>query len=363
MKKLAELTADKNNNLNLIRILAAFAVLISHSFAIVTGDVDAEPLRALLGVTPGTLAVDVFFVTSGLLLANSLSKKGNALEFIISRVARIYPALIVAVLLTVFVLGPIFTKLTFIDYLQNKATYTYFFKTTTLVRDVGYTLPGVFSDNPLYNQVNGSLWTLPFELKMYILLFCTWYACKVMARSHASQFLKLCIFGITAVAGILYAQEYINSGGIDSMHSFSRFTFIFFSGACLGLYQNRILISPWILGVALLAIVVSAIDKTAFFFVWHALIGYTVVLLAYQSSRLLARYNKVGDYSYGVYIYAFSIQQALMASIVDISVPSMILYSAVLTAMLAFLSWHLIEKPVMKKKNILLARLKLCAAI
>ena len=363
MKKLAELTADKNNNLNLIRILAAFAVLISHSFAIVTGDVDAEPLRALLGVTPGTLAVDVFFVTSGLLLANSLSKKGNALEFIISRVARIYPALIVAVLLTVFVLGPIFTKLTLIDYLQNKATYTYFFKTTTLVRDIGYTLPGVFSDNPLYNQVNGSLWTLPFELKMYILLFFTWYACKIMARSHASQFLKLGIFGITAVAGILYAQEYINSGDVDSMHSISRFTFIFFSGACLGLYQNRILISPWILGVALLAIVVSATDKTAFFFVWHALIGYTVILLAYQPTRLLARYNKVGDYSYGVYIYAFSIQQALMASIVDISVPSMILYSAVLTAMFAFLSWHLIEKPVMKKKNILLARLKLCAAI
>lgn len=357
MKKLAEFTSERNNNLNLIRIVAAFAVLVSHSFAIVTGDVNTEPLRSFLGVTPATMAVEVFFVTSGLLLTLSLSKKENALEFIVSRVARIYPALIIAVILTVFVLGPIFTKLPIIDYLGSDETQRYFLKTATLIRDVGYTLPGVFADNPLYNQINGSLWTLAFEIKMYIFLFCTWYACKKLTLFVSDHLFKLIILLITTVAGVIYAYTYISLGNESSMHGISRFVFLFFSGSCFGLYQERIVISPRILVVTLLLVVASTVDKTAFFFTWHALIGYAVVLTAYQTNRLFTYYNRVGDYSYGVYIYAFLIQQALVASIIDLSVPAMILYSTLLTGIFAFLSWHLIEKPIMTRKNKILARL------
>ena len=351
MKKLSELIVGRENNLNLIRIIAALSVLVSHSFAIVTGEGSAEPLRLLLDVSPGTMAVDVFFVTSGLLLANSLSNKGDALEFVASRIIRIYPALILAVVLTVFVLGPIFTELTISEYFYNFDIYGYFIKTSTLIRGVGYTLPGVFNENPLYGQVNGSLWTLPLEIKMYILLFCVWYFGEKMFLSKSRAFLRIFFLLMCVIAGCFYFYEYISAGGGSAMRSVSRFIFLFFSGSSLALYQEKIPVSSKILGLLLVVVILSSLNKVVFFFGWNIILPYLVVLLAYQPVRILNYYNKFGDYSYGFYIYAFPIQQMLVSVVKDISIGGMILYSAVFTGVFAVLSWHLLEKPMMRMKS------------
>src|SRR4051812_37415672 len=99
---LAELVRGRDNNFNVIRLMAAFAVLVTHSFGMTTG---SEPLRSSLGLTWGVIAVNVFFLTSGFLVTSSLLGRNSALDFIWARVLRIYPALWLMLALTVLGLG------------------------------------------------------------------------------------------------------------------------------------------------------------------------------------------------------------------------------------------------------------------
>src|SRR6186997_3455935 len=130
--KLSNFTQGRDNNFNLIRIVAALAVLINHSFVLSAGTGDAEPLQGL-GMSLGMIAVDVFFITSGFLVTASLLTRQSAIEFIWARVLRIYPALLLMLLLTVFGLGIFFTQLPVPSYLANSLVYTYFLKCSTLI--------------------------------------------------------------------------------------------------------------------------------------------------------------------------------------------------------------------------------------
>ena len=178
--RLSELIGDRNNNLNLVRITAALAVLVTHSFALTLGP-KAEPLRQHLGTTLGTIAVDVFFVASGFLVTISLAKRQSILEFVMARALRILPALFAMLLLSVAVLGPAFTALPLADYFADRRVATYLVKGATLVTGIEFELPGVFLRNPYPAVVNGSLWTLPWEVAMYGLLLLVWIGAKFSA--------------------------------------------------------------------------------------------------------------------------------------------------------------------------------------
>jgi peptidoglycan/LPS O-acetylase OafA/YrhL len=177
----------RNNNLNFLRMAAAYAVLVSHSFAIATGKPEAEPLRESLGITLGTISVDVFFIASGLLVSSSLLKKGDLLYFVLARVLRIYPALVVMAIFTTFFLGAAVTTEPIGEYLRSTETYKYFIRVSLVVFGVPQNLPGVFADNPYKYAVNGSLWTLPYEIKMYEILVVIWLCGKLTSRHVTSR--------------------------------------------------------------------------------------------------------------------------------------------------------------------------------
>ncbi len=103
--KVADLAQGKDNNFNLIRIIAAYAVLVQHAFPLALGPKTVVPLEVSLGVTIGMIAVDVFFMTSGFLVTASLLARKSTVEFVWARVLRIFPALFVMLMLTVFGLG------------------------------------------------------------------------------------------------------------------------------------------------------------------------------------------------------------------------------------------------------------------
>ena len=161
--KLSLLSQGRDNNFNLIRAVAALGVLVTHGFALSIGTGDAEPFRESFGITLGTIAVDIFFITSGFLVTSSMLNRKRAMDFIWARVLRIFPALFAMLLITVFVLGPIFTTRSLTSYLMDHSTLTYLTKNSLLFTDIAYTLPGVFESNPYKRAVNGSLWTMPFE--------------------------------------------------------------------------------------------------------------------------------------------------------------------------------------------------------
>jgi peptidoglycan/LPS O-acetylase OafA/YrhL len=347
--KLSHYTEDRDNNFNLIRIVAAFAVLITHSFALSIGTGTTEPFRDSLGMTMGSIAVDVFFMTSGFLVTGSLLARDSMLEFLWARALRVFPALLVMVLLTVFALGPLMTSWPLASYFADSQTYVYLVKCATVVSGVVYNLPGLFEDNPFKQAVNGSLWSLPYEIRMYAILAIAWAAWRVTKRAGLRMFAPTVVTAAVSAGLYVIARHFLR----PSDDQFATLFFMFFLGAAFYVLRARIVLSRswfWLSVVALL--VSSMVDRHAFFLVYMLTIGYTVLYLAYIPSGFVRAYNRVGDYSYGVYIYAFPVQQSVVALTPGISVALLCVISAFVTLLFAALSWHLLERRALGFKEL-----------
>uniref|UniRef100_A0AB74UQ81 Exopolysaccharide production protein ExoZ n=1 Tax=Halomonas phage vB_HboP_4908 TaxID=3350578 RepID=A0AB74UQ81_9VIRU len=347
---LANYVPGRDNNFNLIRFVAATLVLFSHSFALSIGSSDAEPLRATIGMTWGDIAVDIFFITSGFLIAGSFFARSNILAFLWARALRIYPALIIAVLFCVFVIGLAFTSLEPREYLTHEQTHRYLINNITLLWGIEYSLPGVFANNPFAYAVNGSLWTMPYEVKMYILL--TIIFAMIALASRATKIFSYQF--ITAVIGTGAVCFHIANHFEDLVTGqFLRLFAMFFVGAAFYAWRERILLSSRITALLVALLIASAFINESLFFVIYCLSLPLIIFgLAYLPSGHVRSFNKLGDYSYGLYIFAFPVQQSLAAIVPNISVFSMIALSFLVTSTLAVLSWHVVEKKCLKMKNV-----------
>ena len=168
MTLLAEQTGGRDNNVLAIRYAAAASVILFHCYAL-TGRWLDEPLYAAFApLNLGALGVEVFFVLSGFLVTQSWLAHPALKAFAMARVLRIYPALVAATVFTILVAGTS-SALSWADYLASPVTWRYFVRTASGI-DVVDSLPGVFPDNPFPWAANGSLWTLPIELRLYVLL-------------------------------------------------------------------------------------------------------------------------------------------------------------------------------------------------
>lgn len=300
--------SGRDNNFLLIRIVAAFGVLLSHSYALASGNPSHEPLRMVLGMSLGAIAVDVFFISSGFLVGGSLFANNSAIRFLVSRVMRIYPALLLVILLTVFILGPAVSSASVPEFFAQRDTWLYLVRNTIVVFGVSHTLPGVFLDNPYRAAVNGSLWTLPYEIWMYCILFGIWLlGCLTKKRQFLLQLLLSTLL-LACFIALLAAQ-----GGLVSLNVvFLRLFFLFFAGLSAWLFRDRILLGtgPVLLCVLMLG---SAwwLGKAAFFAAYCLGFSYLVLYLALVPKGAIRNFNRVGDYSYGFYIFAFPIQQLI----------------------------------------------------
>jgi peptidoglycan/LPS O-acetylase OafA/YrhL len=352
--KFADIAKGRDNNFNLIRILAAYAVLLTHSFALAIGP-HAEPFRDSLGMTMGAIAVDVFFIISGILVTASLLTRQSFIDFVWARALRIYPALFVMLLITVLVLGPVFTTLPLEDYFASPETLRYFRKCLTLFGGVAYELPGVFNSNPYKNAVNGSLWSMPPEVRIYAFMSLLWLALQVLPKIRF-RMIKIIILLIAYVSGIhsILGHVYFNNYDI-----YSRLFFMFYTGASFYVLRDKIVISKMLFWLCAFGMVVSAsINVSLFYVVYSLAVAYVVFFIAYVPSGRIRKYNLAGDYSYGVYIYAFPVQQSVAALIPGASVGQMIIISSLVTLIFAAFSWHLIEERALNLKLLYINRTK-----
>ena len=154
---------------DVIRILAALMVVFSHAFT-TTGTHEPQPIHFghSLGVTWGHIGVAIFFTTSGYLVAQSWQRQPEGFWFLAKRVMRIWPAFLVTIVLSVLVVGPIATDWSLRSYFTSSQSWGYLFH-NAVMSPITFRLPGVFRHQPL-NGVNGSLWTLPYEIGAYLAL-------------------------------------------------------------------------------------------------------------------------------------------------------------------------------------------------
>jgi len=193
--KLSDVAHGRDNNFNLIRIFAAFAVLVAHSFTL--SGISAEPLQTVTGMSLGTIAVDVFFITSGFLVSGSLLTRRSIVEYLCARGLRIFPALLVMIAVTVCCLGVYFTDVPLASYFAAPETHRYVVKNATLITGAAYYLPGVFEQNPYNGGVNGSLWSMPHEVRLYAILAIIWATLRIVPQKRVWIFrMRTCLWSL-----------------------------------------------------------------------------------------------------------------------------------------------------------------------
>jgi len=345
---------SRDNNFNLIRFIAAFGVLFSHSFSLALGSSKTEPFKQLLGMSFGQIAVDIFFISSGFLIANSLFVKKDLTKFLWARFLRIYPGLFAAVLFCVFVVGLYFTSYPLEQYLINPQTYLFLAKNTVLFFGEEAGLPGVFESLPWSGVVNGSLWTLPFEVRAYCLLVIFSIAIhRLILWSKGLLSERLLYLLIPLLGMIVYITNHFYTFLPISYFASEDFRLysLFFIGTACYIFKDSLVLSKRLFYVAVFFLLVSAMHTDLFFIVYNVTIFYVIFYIAYIPKGGVRKFNQYGDYSYGIYIYAWPVQQSVVALIPGINVTCLLITSAVLTLFLSYISWHLIEKRALKYKK------------
>lgn len=342
---LATLARGRDNNLNLLRIVAAGLVLVSHSFVIASGDPRAEPWDAVLGRSPGGLAVDIFFLISGFLVTGSAMKQAAVWPYVRARALRIYPGLWVALLFTLALVGAGFSSLPAGAFFSEPQTWKYLAKNALMITGAEAVLPGAFATNPFTGVVNGSLWTLRYELRLYALLALGWWALGHWARGQAVQRLRTAVTALALVLSAAAVAQLWAPAQSDAV----RLGGMFFTGAAMWTWRERLqLRGRWVLGGVVAMVLAALVSPRLFEPVYRAALPGAVCWLAYRPAGWLRAYNRLGDYSYGVYIYAFPVQQALVAAWPGLSVAGLTAWAGALTLALAVLSWHAVEQPALR---------------
>lgn len=346
MVYLGSRATGRDNNLNLIRMLAATAVLVSHAWPIALGTGTGEPLKSLTGYSLGTLSVMVFFVISGFLITASFERSSSARSFILARVLRLFPALLVNLIFVAFLLAPLVTTLPVAAFLTSPEPYTFVLRNLALFPLV-YDLPGVFQDQP-YTSVVGSIWTLRHEVMCYAGVFLA--GLLGAWRSGARAALALGLYAL------IWALLALTAPALPALIAgFAALSLPFAIGVAFYMLRDRLPIS--LIGVGLSIALAWATQSTWIYPAALALaIGYATFWLAYVPGGAIRAYNRLGDYSYGVYVYAFPLQGAVVWVFGAQSPLENIAYSLPPTLLLSVLSWHWIEAPAMGLKPRLLGR-------
>lgn len=336
---------SRRNNIGTLRLVGALAVLLGHSFILsspdgVTRDDASEAIADVAAFNLGLpgIGLAMFFAISGYLVAQSYQRRGSALAYIEARLLRIYPALWIAIALTVLV-GAVVSTFSPGQFLQSKDTLTYAVGGASLL-DLQFFLPGVFDGNP-NAAVNGSLWTLPVELKMYAFVAVVGIV-GVLGRRVV---FNLCAAAIV-VAAVIWSDQLPLMSNVDHQ----QIAVFFLAGTAL--FVNRDVVPLRGAGVLALALVAAALSWTAAYSLAFALaFTYAVLWLGFTQRPRLPDLAARGDLSYATYLYAFPVTQ-LWVSAVGPGSPWLIAALTAATVLpLAFASWRLVEAPALRLKG------------
>ena len=278
--RLSTLSRGRDNHLNLLRVIAASMVLVSHSFVLVSGNPASEPWHDLIGRSPGGVAVDVFFIISGFLVTGSLQRQGSISGYLAARALRIYPGLWVALLLTVLAVGLMgLSTLSTPAFFADGQTWRFLARNAVMVAGGEGLLPGAFLGNPLPGAVNGSLWTLRYELRLYLLLALVWWGAGLLARQLPGWRIESVLTGLASLFTLLAVGMMWTPWSSD----FVRMAGMFFAGATLWAWRQQISLRGEVVLASGAAMTVAlALSPQLFELAYRLGLPYGVMWLAYR---------------------------------------------------------------------------------
>ncbi len=328
----------RDNNFNLLRIVAALLVVAAH--AISTGAPGKDPLRSVFDIGLGDLGVDIFFILSGFLVAKSFAGK-TRMQFAWARCMRIFPGLWVSTLLTVLVAGIFFADIPPLQFFSSHDTLSYLGHNLTMLPGSGSQSTLAHVPGLIENFFNVPLWTLPHELQMYLLL-------ALVGSIFGLGPGPIALLAVLAAFAVMYAK----TGGIHLLSiDRGRFIYFFFTGSFLYAIRERVVLSAWT-AAAISCVLVGTVLVTTSLLIRQAALAlslpYLVMWCAYIPRGFIRQWNRLGDYSYGIYIYGFPIQALLSAAGVVASPGSRFVGTLVCVVPIAVASWHLLEKRALR---------------
>jgi peptidoglycan/LPS O-acetylase OafA/YrhL len=339
-----QITPAHNNNFDFLRFLFASFVIFSHSYALM-GDITKDPLFPVAGRVFSEIGVCGFFAISGYLIHQSLHRSSSLFSFIRKRLFRIVPGLFVAIVFTTLIIGPIVSTYSISAYFSDTTTWIYAVKNIFLIPG-SQTLPGVFTDNPS-PAVNGSLWTLRYEILLYALLSLLYFVPLSKKRIIIPLALTLLLSSL-----LLIRYELITLP--KTIYYFIILGNYFLGGAFLSLFPDLLNKKK-----SMLLFVSAAIFLVSLFFFKKELevfgiLGFTVMVITFGLHYFpIINFSKyTGDVSYGTYIYAYPIQQALIVWLHPENVFMLMLPSFLLSWLAGWLSWHLVEQKFIRRKQL-----------
>lgn len=331
--------AERHNNFDLLRLLAAGSVIFSHAFLIAEGSLNREPFYVLTAgqCSLGVVGLFVFFTMSGFLVTQSYEATCAPLRYTAKRLLRVYPGYVACLLALALLLGPAVTSLPLADYFGHRQFADFLFWNALMDTDQNG-LPGVtFVDNPVGRIVDGPLWTLPCELLMYGLVLLLGIV----------RLLKLWLMLLLVAAGMacLWFDTAVNLLG-----SAGWLLGFFAAGMVLHRLRDTRIFDAQIALAALVGLVAS-VSLGQFILLFPLFGSYLIIWLARHPSLPVIPAARFGDFSYGLYIYGWPVEEAVTyftggrlgwAELFAVSLP--------ITLAIAALSWHLVEKRALRLK-------------
>ena len=290
----------------------------------------------------------MFFALGGFLVAASLFRSQSVAEYLLLRVLRFFPALLVVIVLSTFVLGPLLTSVPLPAYFHDPMTFHY------LLNALGWfeeALPGVFSNNPAPDLVNVSLWTIPWEFGCSVVLSALMF-CRPSSRGTWLAVVSVLVMLLVPTVAIATHTE----AGLFSRPPGHLLAMAFCAGVCLFYFRYRIPFSfPIFIACLALSLLLFMRAKSGYLAVIP--IGYVTIYLGLQHPTKYG-FMKRADLSYGVYLYGCVMQQMVISLF-----PAMRVWwinwavSLSLALACAAGSWYLVESQVLRRRRQIIARL------
>ncbi len=342
--------AHPNTGFAWLRMIGALIVIIDHSAPL------TDPARVTLfptswNLSPGYIALMGFFVMSGYQISDSWRQDPSWFRFSAKRVLRLWPPLLLVVLVTALVIGPLVSTLHAAEYFSARSTWGYIVHNAGLYT-LQHRLPGVFDHNPWPWSANGAIWTLPMELTGYLLVLGFGLAGLLRRAPWLTIVLMLALVGLDR----WFEASIGNPGDGGSflqvpIGSLCSFLVAFSIGMVLHTYRDKIPLSPllaWSLVGLQVAVHTTALGPVTLPFV----AGYGAIVLAYHWPARLEGCDSWVFGSYGLYLWGFPVQQLLIMAGADTQL--LLTVTALPAAYLCgWLSWRYVEEPILSLRRYL----------
>lgn len=331
--------SKRNNNFDLARLIAALLVVYGHGFAINDSGGYSDILRAVKFTSSHRVGVYMFFLISGYLVTQSIERNYEPLFFIRSRLLRIVPGLFVSLVVTLLIILLI-SNVSIVNLLFSRDAIRFLVMNSSLIDTVSGNFQGVFEGNKIPGVVNGSLWSIKWELKCYFILFF-----MLISGANTNKFVKIICYLFVFLLVFAFPVSLWKAEFLSINHICVGF---FLAGSLVYQCRNYFPISSIFPMVGFLAIYVL------FPFVSPGILDclrwFTVIFLTFSIAFCMKPLKLPGDYSYGIYLYAFPIQQVVATMSPALNPYLAFGFSLILIIPLAVLSWHLVESKMLKLK-------------